>query len=149
MSLQASSTGLGIDFHAAKDGVNHTVALAASIPHSGSVSQAGSASRERLRRTLTGPRAPRRPQPAVAGLRAPRESASTTSSQLGTVTSLRMRSIRGMEGLERAEIGDAMVSFDVVGEGMREGSRFVVDPMTPDGCTVPSLMRRHSTGEVK
>lgn len=58
-----------------------------------------------------------------------------------------MRSVKGMEGLERAELGDAMVSFEVGGANMYEGSRFVVDPMTPGGCTMPQVIRRHSTGE--
>ena len=48
-----------------------------------------------------------------------------------------------MEGLERAELGDGMVEFDVGGT-MKQGSRFTMESLTPREGTMPR--RRFTTG---
>lgn len=142
MSLSASSTGLGIDLQA-REGLPQTHPVFNGAP--GIPSHVDP--RQRPTRTLTGPRAPpkQRPKTTVPALLATQARAAVPPpSRSGTMTSSRMRSTRSMHGLEGAELGNSMVSFDP-GEGsVREGSRIGLDPLTPGGCTMP---RRHSISE--
>ncbi|KAI0348355.1 hypothetical protein BDW22DRAFT_1350543 [Trametopsis cervina] len=144
MATPASSTGLGINLQS-RDAIPQLQTTVNSGPRFPSDPEA----RRRLRRTLTGPRAPTkaRPKTTIPALLASRPCIPHSTSQSGTISSANMRSMRGMQGLTGAEIGDSMVAFEADGGSVREGSRFALDPLTPGGCTLPPMIRRHSTSE--
>ncbi|KAJ3555217.1 hypothetical protein NM688_g2705 [Phlebia brevispora] len=97
----------------------------------------------RVRRTLTGPREPSRRRSGERQTHSDFAAPSAAPAVSHSTDSIAMRSEQAMEGLRRAELGDAMVAFDVTGEPLKEGSRFALDPITPRGGTVP---RRRFTG---
>ncbi|KAH8102559.1 hypothetical protein BXZ70DRAFT_929051 [Cristinia sonorae] len=90
------------------------------------------------------------PRPVLSA--PPSRAHSTASSSSGTGGSsayscisecnIGLRSLKGMEGLREAELGDAMVEFDIngditgVGSRFMAGNRFALDPMTPGGGSI-------------
>ncbi|KAF7799281.1 hypothetical protein EIP86_010513 [Pleurotus ostreatoroseus] len=130
MSFQGSM-GLGIDV---EEGFT-------SKPYPSDVELLSRAGGPRVRRALTGPRAPsqRRAEPQSQSdfIIPVHMTGPGPVSSLARADSVTVRSERAMEGLKRAELGDAMVAFDVTGEPLKEGSRFALDSITPRGGTVP------------
>ena len=134
MYSRNSAAGLGIDIQSPDGGLQ-------SRPYPSNAEVLSRSAGHRLKRTLTGPREPMRRTGSlgVRGGYIPPSAPPSMGSEPST-ESMTMRSRQAMEGLERAEMGDGMVAFDMEGGSMREGSRFASDFTTPHGGTMP--MRR-------
>ena len=130
MYSRNSAAGLGIGIQSSESNLQ-------SRPYPSNAEVLSRSAGHRLKRTLTGPREPSR-RPGSNGFRNGYVPPSAPPPMPeATAESMTLRSRQAMEGLERAEMGDGMVEFEMGVKSMREGSRFASDLTTPHGGTLP------------